>query len=138
MSPCSPGLQAVDVSIAGVVPHLRTDDDRHRLNAEALAFWERKAEFWDECTGDGNQFQRVLVGPATERLLRLRPGELVLDVAYGNGVRARRLAALGARVVATDFSAALLERARTSDNAKHIEYLVAEATDEAQMLALGT
>ena len=38
------------------------------------------AEFWDERMGEGNQFQRMLVGPATERLLELRDGERVLEI----------------------------------------------------------
>lgn len=36
--------------------------------------------------GEGNAFQRVLVGPASERLLAVQPGQIILDVACGNGV----------------------------------------------------
>jgi ubiquinone/menaquinone biosynthesis C-methylase UbiE len=106
---------------------------------EAREQWDAKAAFWDEAIGDGNQAQLVLVGPAVERLLDLKPGEVVLDLACGNGVVARRLAQLGARVVACDFSEALLARARarTTDHGDRIEYVLADATDEAQMLALG-
>ncbi len=71
------------------------------LVPETQAIWDEKAEFWDERMGEGNAFQRVLIGPASERLLAIRPNELILDVACGNGVFARRLAHLGARVVAT-------------------------------------
>jgi SAM-dependent methyltransferase len=91
--------------------------------------------------GEGNAFQRVLISPATERLLMVLPGETVLDVACGNGVFARRLAELGARVVAVDFSERFVElaRARTEEAGygDAVEYLVADATDEEQMLALG-
>ena len=103
--------------------------------------WEKKAAFWDEKMGEGNAFQRVLIGPATERLLRLRTGERVLDVACGNGVFSRRLAELGARVVAIDFSEKFVELARTRTEkagyGEAVEYLVTDATDEEQMLALG-
>ena len=103
--------------------------------------WEKKAAFWDEMMGEGNAFQRVLIGPATERLLQVRPGETVLDVACGNGVFSRRLAQLGARVVAVDFSEKFLELARTRTEkagyGEAVEYLLADATDEEQMLALG-
>jgi ubiquinone/menaquinone biosynthesis C-methylase UbiE len=103
--------------------------------------WEKKAAFWDEMMGEGNAFQRVLIGPATERLLQVRPGETVLDVACGNGVFSRRLAQLGARVVAFDFSEKFVElaRARTvkAGYGEAVEYLVTDATDERQMLALG-
>jgi 2-polyprenyl-3-methyl-5-hydroxy-6-metoxy-1,4-benzoquinol methylase len=119
---------------------------RHTIDETALAHqaheaWEKKAAFWDQMMGEGNAFQRVLIGPATERLLRVLPGETVLDVACGNGVFSRRLAELGARVVAVDFSETFVElaRARTEEAGygDAVEYLVADATDEERMLALG-
>jgi 2-polyprenyl-3-methyl-5-hydroxy-6-metoxy-1,4-benzoquinol methylase len=119
----------------------RSAIDETTLAARAHEAWEKKAAFWDETMGEGNAFQRVLVGPATERLLRVRPGETVLDVACGNGVFSRRLAELGASVVATDFSERFVELARArTQGAVHgaaVEYLVADATDEERMLALG-
>ena len=122
------------------------DRPRSAIDEKALAHqvheaWEKKAAFWDEMMGEGNAFQRVLIGPATERLLRVLPGETVLDVACGNGVSSRRLAELGARVVAVDFSEKFVELARSrTEEAGYgdaVEYLVADATDEEQMLALG-
>jgi SAM-dependent methyltransferase len=106
---------------------------------ETRQIWDLKAPAWDARMGEGNAFQRVLVGPAAERLLAVQPGETVLDVACGNGVFSRRLAALGAHVVATDFSARFLElaRARGAGQAGQIEYRQADATDAAQLLALG-
>lgn len=113
--------------------------DPRQLNRETQDLWERKARFWDERMGEGNRFQETLVGPASERQLGVRPGEVVLDLACGNGVMSRRLARLGAMVVATDFSPTLLERARarTTEHADRVEYVLADATDEAQLLALG-
>jgi len=113
--------------------------DARRLVAETRDIWDAKAAFWDERMGEGNAFQRELVAPAAERLLALQGDELVLDVACGNGVFARRLARLGARVVAVDFSATFLERARArgGERADRIEYRLVDATDEAQLLALG-
>lgn len=115
------------------------DETGRALVAETRAFWDAKADYWDERMGDGNAFQRVLVGPAAERLLAIRPGERVLDIACGNGVFARRLAALGARVVATDFSARFLDlaRARGTSGAAEIEYHLVDATDEEALAALG-
>jgi len=106
---------------------------------ETREIWDAKAEFWDARMGDGNAFQRVLIGPASERLLRIQPGELVLDVACGNGVFARRLAQFGARVVAIDFSERFLAlaRARTTELAALVEYRRVDATDEAQLQGLG-
>lgn len=116
------------------------DDQARALNDEGRQLWDQKAQFWDELHGDeGNLFHRQLIGPAVERLLHLRPGERVLDVACGSGVMARRLALLGARVTATDYSPALLERARSRGQAggEPILYRLADATDEAALAALG-
>jgi len=101
--------------------------------------WDAKADFWDDRMGEGNKFQRELVGPALERLLRLRPGERVLDVGCGNGVFTRRLGQLGARVTGTDVSARFIERAaaRATPFDERIEYRVVDATDATQLLALG-
>src|SRR5215203_7305136 len=105
-----------------------------RLIDEVLDIWNAKAAFWDERMGDGNQFQLELIGPAVERLLAVRSGERILDVGCGNGVFSRRLAVLGAQVLAVDASARFLElaRARSSELADRIDYRLVDATDEAQ------
>ena len=109
------------------------------LNQAVRDAWDAIAPWWDERFGEGNAFQNQLIGPATERLLSLQPEEIVLDVACGNGAFARRLASLGARVVAVDFSQQFLElaRKRTVENAERIEYRLLDATDEEQLKALG-
>jgi 2-polyprenyl-3-methyl-5-hydroxy-6-metoxy-1,4-benzoquinol methylase len=118
----------------------RNDGDAQaRLVAEVREIWDAKAAFWDERMGEGNQFQLELIGPAIERLLEVRPDEHILDVGCGNGVTSRRLAHLGARVVAIDSSARFLElaRARSPDLSHRIDYRLVDATDEEQLLALG-
>jgi len=109
------------------------------FNREVQEIWDAKAEFWDERMGEGNAFHLKLVGPSSERLLDVQPGETVLEIACGNGQFSRRMAQLGASVVATDFSQRFLERAqaRTVEHADRIEYRHVDATDEAQLLALG-
>jgi 2-polyprenyl-3-methyl-5-hydroxy-6-metoxy-1,4-benzoquinol methylase len=72
------------------------------LTDETQRIWESKAAFWDEQMGEGNAFQLVLVGPASERLLQIHSGEHVLDVACGNSVFSRRLAQLGVQVMAVE------------------------------------
>jgi 2-polyprenyl-3-methyl-5-hydroxy-6-metoxy-1,4-benzoquinol methylase len=116
-----------------------TTEDLWRANEETRQAWNQNAAFWDERMGEGNDFVEVLIWPATERLLELRPGERVLDIACGNGLSSRRLAALDAEVVAFDFSEEMITHAleRTTAYAERIEYLVLDATDEAALLALG-
>lgn len=116
------------------------DEQARALNEEGRSLWDQKAEFWDALHGDeGNLFHRRLVGPAVERLLAIRPGERVVDIACGNGIVARRMAALGAQVTAVDFSAALIDRARQRGQpaGDPIRYAVVDATDEAALAALG-
>jgi len=108
------------------------------FNAEVRRIWNANAEWWDDKIGDGNEFQCELIEPATERLLNVSPGETILDVGCGAGRFARRMAELGAYVVAFDFSERFIKRAkqRTPPNVKNIEYHVVDATDEQQILAL--
>ena len=107
---------------------------------ETQAIWDQKAAFWDQRMADGNAFHRLLVAPATERLLDARPGELVLDVACGNGQfarpsrgtgRARRCPAISVR------RSWCWRRARTVQHAERIEYRLVDATEPDELLALG-
>jgi SAM-dependent methyltransferase len=109
------------------------------LNDDVRRIWDAKAAFWDERMGDGNAFQRELIGPAVEGLLAIQPGERVLDVGCGNGVSTRRLAELGAHVLGIDYSASFLElaRARVTTHDERIDYQLVDASDETALLALG-
>ena len=114
-------------------------EEQQQAHEETRAAWDANAAFWDERMGEGNDFVEILIWPAQERLLELKPGERVLDVACGNGLTSRRLAAMGAEVVAFDFSAEMIEHARrrTTENVERITYHVLDGTDEAALLALG-
>src|ERR1017187_1297554 len=82
------------------------------LTRETQEIWEQNGRWWDANMGEGNKWHTTLVAPATERLLAIQPGESVLELACGNGQFTRRLAHLGAHVVACDFSSSLLDCAR--------------------------
>jgi ubiquinone/menaquinone biosynthesis C-methylase UbiE len=102
---------------------------------EIRATWDALAAFWDDQMEAGRTWQRTLIQPAVEQLLGLEPGEQVLEVACGNGEFSRRMTELGGRVLATDLSGQMLERARARGGP--IEYRLADATNEEAMLALG-
>ena len=105
---------------------------------ETRRIWDANAHWWDDQIGDGNDFQTLLIEPASERLLGISAGEIILDVACGAGRFTRRMAELGARVVAFDQSAMFIERAleRTPKDAP-IEYHVLDAAKDDALLSLG-
>jgi 2-polyprenyl-3-methyl-5-hydroxy-6-metoxy-1,4-benzoquinol methylase len=114
--------------------------ETHDVNliAESREIWDTNAEAWDKRIGSGGGWQTTLIAPTVERMLNVQSGESVLDIACGNGQFSRRLAELGASVVASDFSPKLIELAkrRTTEHTDRIAYHVVDATDEAQLLAL--
>jgi len=106
---------------------------------ENRRIWDANALWWDDRIGDGNVFQTVLIEPAMERLLDVVAGDTILDAACGAGRFARRMAELGARVVAFDYSAEFIARARerTSSDAA-VEYHVVDAANAEALLSLGS
>lgn len=114
-----------------------TVDDIPSLNDETRAAWDANAGTWDDRMGDeGNAFVNILQWPAIQPMLDLRPGQQVLDIACGNGLYARRLAALGAQVTAFDFSEQMIRKAQAR-GAANIDFQVLDVTDEAALLGLG-
>jgi 2-polyprenyl-3-methyl-5-hydroxy-6-metoxy-1,4-benzoquinol methylase len=102
------------------------------LNKASVESWSTNAEFWDEYMGkEGNDFYQILEAPALETLVSLQEGEFALDLATGNGLVARRMAALGGIVTATDVSDAMLDRARARTSAEQaikITYCLLDVT----------
>src|SRR5205085_5535898 len=78
------------------------------------------------------------IEPATERLLDVHAGDTILDVACGAGRFARHMAARGARVVAFDYSAEFVARARerAADDTT-VEYHVLDAASVDALSGLG-
>src|SRR5262245_46038018 len=111
------------------------DGEHSASNDEVREAWDALAGYWDGQMEAGKTWQRVLIAPPVERLLAIQPGERVVEFACGNGEFARRMAELGAAVLATDFSNAMLERARARGGP--IEYRSLDATDGSAIRALG-
>jgi len=106
-------------------------------NDETRETWNVNAAFWDERMGEGNSFVNMLCWPAMQPLLNIQAGQRVLDIACGNGLTSRRLAALGAQVTAFDFAAEMIALARQRGDDDRIDYRVIDATNEEALLALG-
>ncbi|HEY7334561.1 MAG TPA: class I SAM-dependent methyltransferase [Bryobacteraceae bacterium] len=106
-------------------------------NAQAKRAWEANAAFWDEQMGEGNGFFEVLLWPAVEKLLKPAPGERLLDIACGNGLTSRLLAAAKTSVTAFDGSAAMIALARRRAGPHDIDYRIIDVTDGNALLSLG-
>ena len=95
--------------------------------------WDQLASWWDEKQGDeGDLWHRALIDPPLIRLAGEVNGLRVLDLACGNGYLSRRFARQGARVIAVDANAPLIERVRTREEqaSSGVTYYV---TDAAQL-----
>ncbi len=99
---------------------------------EVKQVWNHNSAYWDSHMGEGNDFVNVLCWPVIEELLSVQPGQLVLDIACGNGLTSRRLGRLGARVVAFDVAEEMIRFARERSSAADgdIRYFVLDAGDE--------
>ena len=97
--------------------------------------WNANAGFWDSKMGEGNYFHKTLIEPTQLKLLNIRPGDSILDIACGNGQFARKMAALGARVTAVDFSDKFIAIARSKD-CRNIAYQVLDVTSKTDLKKL--
>lgn len=87
---------------------------RPRKTAAAATAWEKPAQWYDNLVGaEGDDFYQKLILPTVLKRLDPKPGQTVLDVACGQGVLGRVLAAKGVKSLGVDASPSLIESART-------------------------
>ncbi len=89
------------------MPNIKPEE----ANEKARRIWDANAAFWNQRMDEGNDFVNYLIWPATERLLDLKAGEEVLDIACDNGFSARKMAGIDVKVTAFDFSGAMVDAA---------------------------
>ncbi len=100
--------------------------------------WNHIADHWDRAIADGNDFQKTLIIPTTDHLLKPLPGQRILDACCGNGNYARRLGRNGSLVTAFDGSSRLIELAKLRHRPEHgtVDYHSADACIESEVLAV--
>lgn len=76
--------------------------------------WDQAARWYDALVGDhGSDYQKDIIMPGATKLMKLKKGHRVLDLACGQGVFSRYLLAKGMQVEGLDTSEELLKLART-------------------------
>jgi acyl-coenzyme A synthetase/AMP-(fatty) acid ligase/thioesterase domain-containing protein/SAM-dependent methyltransferase/acyl carrier protein len=115
-------------------PHVRTLADKLRASLahvrapqasawDAGRLWDGLAAWWNEHVGDeGSASFRETALAALERLIDVRPGDRVLDVACGTGWLSRRLSERGGVVTGVDVSDGMLRHARARAGDRAIEF----------------
>src|SRR3989344_797317 len=89
--------------------------------------WGKVANWYNNLLEKENgTYQKTLILPNLLRLLQIRKGETILDLACGQGFFAREFAKLGTKVIAVDVSWELIELAQKRHD-KSIEYHVSSA-----------
>ena len=74
--------------------------------------WGEVAAWYDEMLTDKNTFQLKVILPNLTRLMAIKKGEMVLDLACGTGFFARAWKKQGAQVTGSDISKELIAKFR--------------------------
>jgi 2-polyprenyl-3-methyl-5-hydroxy-6-metoxy-1,4-benzoquinol methylase len=101
-------------------------------NDKVKDVWNANAQFWDNKMGEGNTFHKTLIEPVQLKLLNIKPGDSILDLACGNGQFARKMAEQNAKVTAVDFSEKFISIAK-SKRSSQIDYQVIDLSSKADL-----
>lgn len=96
--------------------------------------WEKVSRWYGEHLDKEGTYQDEIVYPGVLRLLGLKDGQKLLDIACGEGAFARRAAKTAdVRIVGFDASPSLVKQAKTQAP-RNAEFFVADASDFARRL----
>ena len=91
--------------------------------------WGKVADWYDEMLEEkDNTYQKNIILPNILRLMNIKKGEVVLDLACGTGFFAREFFKKGAMVTGVDISPELIEIGK-KNSPKEIEYFSSSAND---------
>lgn len=92
--------------------------------SESKTSWGNVANWYNSLVENGNDsYQKKLILPNLIRLVEAKRGEVILDLACGQGFFAREFTKLGAKVIGVDISKELIEIARhlPGEQDRHLE-----------------
>ncbi|MFN7374528.1 MAG: pseudouridine synthase [bacterium] len=112
--------------------HIETPKSKHDPAPDTS--WNQVAAWYDDLIDErkSDHYTGVIV-PGTMRLVMPTPGQRILDVACGQGVIARALASLGARVTGVDAAPDLIAAAKARAARDGGEFLVGDARNLASL-----
>ena len=96
------------------------------MQKNAPTSWGGVADWYDAMLHDDKSFQKNVIAPNLLRLMEIKKGDRVLDLACGTGYFSNIFFDAGAVVFGVDIGKELIEIARANSD-KHIEYTVASA-----------
>ncbi len=100
-----------------------------RSKGRAVTVWDQAASWYDNLVGTrGTDFHRKIILPGVLKLLQLKKGSRVLDLACGQGVLSRFLAQKGMKVEGLDSSEELIRFARARSKTG-VRYHIGDARD---------
>lgn len=97
---------------------------KRETSADTKTSWGKVADWYGEHLAEEDTYHAKVVRPNLLRVLKVKKGEQVLDLACGEGYFARAFAAEGAAVVGADIAKELIAKAKLQGGA---EYHVAAA-----------
>ncbi len=96
------------------------------MNKKKDTSWNKVAGWYDELLKDDDSYQARVIVPNLLRILDIKNGEVIYDVACGQGYFANIFAKSGAKVIASDISKNLIETAK-KNSAEGISFYVSSA-----------
>jgi ubiquinone/menaquinone biosynthesis C-methylase UbiE len=89
--------------------------------------WNNVAGWYDKLLGMDNTYQKEVILPNLLRLIDVKKGDRILDIACGQGFFSRALAEKGGEVTGVDLAPELIDFAKKHQGSTLIKYYVASA-----------
>ena len=116
----------------------RSQTKHGKQSDEPNSHWGHVGSWYDDLIGqDGSDHHQKLIIPGVLRMLDIKPGEHLLDVACGQGVLGRAAAKRGVQIAGVDLAGSLIQAAlERRENTSLEQYYQADVRDLAACAAI--